>query len=173
MAIHRFSIFLFAVALAAGVAESSRRHASADEPAACPMYECKTIHAYWAGDSNKTIAAFFTVGGGEMMDNSSAAIENIFTMASVEKKPRVDATDKMDTWLYDSCSPLCGKDAGGKWQAPQEVGRAGKRIGDILSSDGARKACTPNGGQNGPTITNPTNANTEGYTPPGVKTGGL
>jgi hypothetical protein len=128
------------------------------------MYECKTVHAYWDGLPT-SIIAYFTVNGGDT-DNSSYGIENLFTQASVEKKPTA-LSGKVDVWQYDKCNPVCGKDAAGKWQAPQEVARGGTRAKNANSLNFDRLACTSNDGKNGPTVSNPTNSNTKGEVPPG------
>ncbi len=158
----RFFLFLIGLSLLLGLTETSRK-AKAVEPAACPRWECKTVHAWWAGTKGN-IQACFNVGGGEM-DTTSEGHVDIFTGASTEKKDRVP-NGKMDVWNYNACTPMCGKDANGKWQALQEVGRAGKRGTSVENVN--RTACTSNDGKDGPKSSVSGNNNVDGNSPPGV-----
>jgi hypothetical protein len=98
-------------------------------------------------------------------DNADDGIEDIFTTNSVEKKPRIfTETLTIDWWDYPACTPFCGKDANGKWQAVQEVLKSGDKN---MKYNVKRTPCTANGGAEGPTNNNPVNANKDGNTPPG------
>lgn len=161
----RICLFFVSVSLIAGMTDS-RWQARAAIPAQCPKYECKTVHAQWDGKQSGVIVAYFTANGKADTNSSNGLHKNIFTPSSVEKLPLVES-GVLDAWAFDACVPQCGK-MNGKWQARQEVARAGMKVGDAISSNQARWACTANGGMNGPTITDPTNDNTDDNKPPGV-----
>jgi hypothetical protein len=156
----RILAFLFLVSLITGYTESCSRLRA--DPPACPQYECRTVHAYW--DGSKDYVLVFHVKGEN--GNADHGVEDIFTTNSVEKKPRTKLVlGNVDRFMYAACTPFCGTDANGKWQAYQEVlaSEKGKKLDDL-----PRWPCTSNNGQPGPTNANPVNANTGGNIPPGV-----
>jgi hypothetical protein len=130
-------------------------------PAACPKFECKTIHAHWDGIGN-TVMAIFNAG---LTTNSDNAQQSLFTANSVEKNPLANSGN-YDLWYFPACSPMCGKDAGGSWQAKQEVARAGVGTKSKVVLEVQRQACTATGGTPGPQDTNQNNDNTGGNSPP-------
>jgi hypothetical protein len=141
--------------------------ARADPPPKCLMYECKVINAFWIGSPTTAWRVHLAATDAE----SSDAYENIFTPQSNDQKKPAVADDPEVALLhrsYDACTPWCGLDANGKWQAPQEVyiPTEANRLG--VSAFVNRSTCTSHTGK-GPTIENPTNMNTQGNTPPGVK----
>jgi hypothetical protein len=136
-----------------------RRVAYAVDPAPCPQYECRTIHAYWDADPDKAYA-FFVAG---KADNDSIAMVNIFTDTSVEQKPVLNADGRVDIRVFPACTPHCGKDNGGKgnWQAQQSVTVLG--VGKNKTENDFKTICTPGGGTQ---IQNPENKNAKGESPP-------
>jgi hypothetical protein len=160
----RISFFMLFVSLLVGYNESSR--AKADPvPNPCLQFECRTVHAYWTGNAGY-IWVVHVKDGDSNADNGTV---DIFTTNSVEKKPiDTTGTETVDHWNYSGCTPLCGKDANGKWQAVQEVAKGGEKIPNSKVNL-KRTPCKANGGQEGPTINPPVNANKDGNTPPGWK----
>lgn len=74
----------------------------------------------------------------------------------------------MRHWGYASCTPWCGLDANGKWQATQEVANLDlKGMNSLLLK---HRPCTANGAK-GPTVQNPVNKNKDGNVPPGWPAG--
>lgn len=136
----------------------------ADPPPGCPMFECKTVDAFWTGNTN-TVA--FAVWNDLNNARSSDGRENIFTPQSNDKLPRVFGSVAVIHKAHNLCTPWCGLDANGKWQAFQEVYIPATDPGTENFVAAVRAPCTPNGGA-GPTVPNPPNANTDGKTPPGV-----
>lgn len=160
----RVVIVLLLLSMIAGYLERES-HLRAAVPPACPQYKCRTIHAYWSG--NKTFVSAFHVQNGT--GNADDGAENIFTTNSTENLPFLKTTGNIDLWQYPSCTPFCGKDIAGKWQATQEVLKSGAKDKDSKSLI-MRQPCTATAnGAEGPTNANPANANSNnGYTPPGV-----
>jgi len=158
----RVVMFLLLVSLIAGYSEGGPR-ARAVDPDPCPQYECRTVHAYWSGLTDQFVTAYF-----QDAVNADQGFESMFTTNSVEKKPlqQPQPGSNVDTWLYPACTPFCGKDANGKWQALQEVLKSGTGEQNLTF---ARRPCTANGGNEGPKINPPVNANTDGYAIPGSK----
>ena len=161
----RVVIFLLLMFLIAGYTESHSQLRA--DPDACPQYKCKTVHAYWNGIQKTTVTAFF-IGDA----NADHGIESLFTTNSVETLPRAQPgtpPTNLDIWFYPQCTPFCGKDGAGNWQAAQEVLKSGDptECPDKVS----RRPCAANGGNPGPQVTPAVNANTKGYTPPGYTPG--
>lgn len=154
---------MLAVSLTVGYVDRARQVAAV-VPNACPMYECRTIHAYWAGVNSTLVQAYMVAG---TTNDTNNGVQNLFTDTSVEKSPLAAKDGSWDMYTYPSCSPHCGKDGNGKWQAPQSVSVAGDRSASSVLDNRDRKPCTQNGGSVGPTVPNPTNANTGSYYPPG------
>lgn len=158
MAIYRFCIFLIAVALITGMTESTRR-ASAVEPARCPQWQCRTIHAHW-NTTNGVRAQFLINNGG----NTDDFFFDIFTQNSTDKKPEVPTGNQIDEKEYDTCIPTCGKDAAGVWQATQEVSiPQGAMV--LITKRINQNRCTPANGP-GPKVEPPKNSNDKNLEPP-------
>ena len=136
--------------------------ARAADPAACPQYECKTIHASWSA-VNEVRAEFLINNGG----NSDDFFYDIFTQNSVEKKDSAATNQQIDEKIIDTCIPTCGKDTNGVWQAPQEVSiPQGAMV--ISTSRINQSRCTAANGA-GPQVTPPKNYNEKNYEPPQPK----
>jgi hypothetical protein len=156
----RIVMFMLLVSLITGYTESLSRLKAAIIPPACPQYECRTVHAFWTGQKTYVWGVHVT----NKNDNADDGVTDIFTTNSVEKKPTATDGTTVDWWDYPTCTPFCGKDANGKWQAYQEVLTSGTKNKQYNVN---RAPCTANGGAEGPKINPPVNANTDGNTPPG------
>lgn len=165
---YQFCCGMFMLSLLAG-ASANHRHARAVDPAPCPQFKCRTVHAGWPGGAEGIMAYFLP--GGDDTANSSTALWNIYTGASNEMTPIVPVqNEKVDFWVYDACVPMCGKDKDGKWQVQQEVGRAGKRVGiKPAEPDVLRFVCSAKKAGDDPMVANPKNLNTDNNSPPGYK----
>lgn len=138
------------------------RAASAAVPPACPQYQCKVLQCYWAGGAN-TVIEIRTLGGGAVSDS---AFVNIFASFSIGNLPSAP-NGGYDDYTYNSCTPLCGKDAAGVWQATQVVTPLGPKV--LLSANNNRFRCSVlrEGQLDGDKNTDPTNDNPNHNNPPG------
>jgi hypothetical protein len=117
-------ILLGALALASfgfGVFHQSRTGQAAI-PVACPKYECVMVEAWWNGAGAATITASFAPGTLVPMPFSHS---DLFATGSGWKGPEGLSGLNADLPDFPLCTPHCGKDLVGNWQAPQQVTRAG------------------------------------------------
>jgi len=159
----RAVIVLLLLSLITGYTESQSRLLAVDPPK-CPQYTCRTVHAYWAG--NKDYAVAYHVKNEE--DIASNGSENTFTTHSVENSPLLKTDTTVDYWRYTTCTPFCGKDIAGKWQATQEVLKSGTKVKDTKSNVPRRPCTATEKGATGDINEFPTNGNINGDSPPGV-----
>jgi hypothetical protein len=127
------------------------------------MYKCKNISAYWAGSPIIAMAVWNNTNSARDWDG----VENIFTPQSHQKGPRFQSVLAVIHKAHNFCTPWCGLDANGKWQAVQEVYIPETDPGTDNFFAAVRFPCRDlDPGEQAPTVTNPTNANTEGKVPP-------
>lgn len=140
------------------------------DPAACQKYKCKTVHAFWSEVERPSYAsAHHKVG---LTDNHNAYRVNIFTQTSTGTDDSLPRDGNYDMWVWDDCSPQCGKSipsgdgAVATWQAEQEVARGGN--GDDVPGllNEPRYLCLSADGT-GPLASSQTNPNSGGLSPPG------
>ncbi|HET6572016.1 MAG TPA: hypothetical protein VFG68_00310 [Fimbriiglobus sp.] len=165
---HRYVVYgglvSAAFAFGYGYGTPSAAAAAGQGPAACPKYECKTIHGWWPPAQNFVYGFFIPGSNGH--NNSDTAQLDIFTPNSVEKNPTV-GNNNVDWFKYTACTPQCGLDPGNnKWQNPAEV--IILAVGGTMdAANKPRQQCTGTGGGEGPRSADQTNPNSEGRTPPG------
>lgn len=159
--LRRFFVFLILVSLVAGYSESLSQLRA--DPINCPQYECKNVHAWWEGSKDFVIATHVKKDGA----NSDEAMQDIWTDTSIQKNlPGVAVPFlEIEYYKYPACTPICGKDAAGRWVAVQQVIRGGAKGAKIGGS--FRSECQSNGGQEGPKLDATVNVNLKGNTPPG------
>lgn len=118
------------------------REAAAVPPAACKKYDCKTVHAYWAGTPN--VWGFFVPAAAPQVGGASShAMQFIFTPASNEILPRNLSGNNVDAIAFTACVPMCGIDpTNGKWQSPQQVTPAGVVNPQNRNNNKAQRLCS-------------------------------
>ncbi len=131
----------------------------ATDPATCDQYDCKEVHSYWKGEKDYVWRVYDDTGL-EVKDGR----QNIFTPSSDASILDISGTSTWNHYTWTACTPLCGKDANGVWQAYQEVtphatGLKGKQATKMI-----RGTCQSSGGKK---VTNPINSNKDENTPPG------
>lgn len=162
MLLYRVVVFSLLMSVIAGYTESQSRLRALD-PAACPQYKCRTVHAYWGGAADYVTAVHVKDADG----NADNGAEPIFTTNSTEDLPRTKDTTTVDHWKYPSCTPFCGKDNLKVWQATQEVLKSGTKVKDSKFNV-VRSPCTATiKGAEGTTHAIPTNENLQKNAPPG------
>ena len=160
MKIVRIALFAVAVSMVVGYTTSGRRaHATVPNP--CPMYQCKQVTYWWTG-SKTQINASFAVGG---KATTTTAFADIFTPTSSWDGPP-KGNGNYDEYTYPECSPHCGKDSNGVWQALQEVSPAGPRSLNPIATNVVRFDCE-NPTSVAKTVASAPNANVDKNTPPG------
>lgn len=159
----RFGVLLVVLGFATGYASTGY----ADEPPACPMFDCKTVNYFWDGSVNGASAYFRD----QVFTPTSQGMMNLFTPSSYEKLNDEfqlnTGKDFVLDFYYDKCEPWCGKDTNGVWQAIQEVYIPSTAKKDnFFAHKQFRASCVSNGTTLGPTST-PSNANKNKNSPPG------
>jgi hypothetical protein len=166
----RWCVVLSALALCfAGGFITVSRDALAAIPAACPQYECKNVYSRWSGNNGSLIVAHKVPN---TTNNAVVGNVDIFTTYSDKKKPQNLGGNNVQVLEFPTCNPMCGWDAAGKWQSPQEVTPTGQGQAFNPNLVILDMLCTDNNNQEGPKVNPPTNNNTgsgtHGEKPPGA-----
>lgn len=114
----RFATLTVGVSGLVGFGTGGREAAAVPNP--CPKYECTQTHAYWFANATFVIAYYDKDGVNDLQ-----GIQEIFTPASAHENPLADPKGEVFPKHYNSCTPHCGKDKQGVWQAQQTVSPAG------------------------------------------------
>jgi hypothetical protein len=162
-------VLLGLVAVSGVTGYLDRSDVRADEPAACPVFDCRTLHAEWGFTRQEDALAYFEVGDVNVPTNNAQT--EIFAPTSTETTP-TSYSGERDMWVYKNCEPTCGRskntDGNMAWQWPQEVVKHGKGF-QPMDSKNLRTVCTATVDGNGTQPTAQTNTNTSGLTPPGMR----
>jgi hypothetical protein len=165
----RVAVVLVLASAMIGVSEGGKRAEAAvaapPVPNPCPQWDCKVMTYWWTGGLKAT-GAFAPNTNGTVITNTAYA--DVFATTSDYKgKPKAVNKGRFDAYSYNSCTPTCGKDANGVWQALQEVAPVGP---NALDRAGALQFTCDRmpAGQVGPTNPNPQNSNSKNKnSPPG------
>ncbi len=124
----------------------------AADPNACPQYACKNVAFWWTGDA-KTINAAFDPG---TTNPTTQGWVKVFATQSSYDAPTAKTGNTYDLNTFIACTPTCGKDKNGVWQAWQEVAPSGA---STVNTKGETQYTCKYLGKTGPTVANPVNIN--------------